>query len=446
MSSQPQSVSLDGRTLEGGGQLLRLALSLSALTYLPVHVWDIRANRVPRKPYHPAGGLKPAHLAAVEWLANATRADTRGMFLGSSTLHFTPLCRGPGMASSGDIERSCSRANNESTAGVWQAVCDGDRLTRRDSRIPLSSPGSVCLILQAILPYLLFHSLDTASTACQEKECRAVSVPLRVIIEGGTNVSKSPSIEYFSQVLIPLLVKKIGIPKIATTLIKRGWSSGRADVGAVQFDLTPLTHGSKLSKFDFSNRGEVASMHISILAPASVRNSLRKKVTERLLARYPEADILYPIDEDTGNGTRLYLLVVAETSNGYRLGQDCLWGRKLNSATPDSVSAIVIKALERDLDAGGCVDEYMQDQLVVFQALAEGRSTVDTGKKACATLHTQTARWVAGQVLGLTFDEQGNCNGCGFEVGEDFAERKVENAVADLGKVQIESNADKRLE
>ncbi|KAL9014094.1 MAG: hypothetical protein Q9173_001244 [Seirophora scorigena] len=187
-------------------------------------------------------------------------------------------------------------------------------------------------------------------------------------------------------------------------------------------------------------------MHISILTPAFMGNSLRKKVTERLLARYPEADILYPIDEDTSNGTRLYLLVVAETSYGYRIGQGCLWGRKLNPATSDSVTAIVIKALERELDAGGCVDEYMQDQLVVFQALAEGRSTVGTGKKARATLHTQTASWVVRQVLVLTFDEQGNCNGCGFEVGEDCAERKVEDAVADLEKVRIESNADKRLE
>ncbi|KAL8652464.1 MAG: hypothetical protein Q9210_002666 [Variospora velana] len=174
-------------------------------------------------------------------------------------------------------------------------------------------------------------------------------------------------------------------------------------------------------------------MNVSILAPgSSVRNSLREKVTQRLLARYPDTDILYPIDEDTGSGARLYLLIVVETSNGYRLGQDCLWGRKINSATSDSVAETVIRAVERELDQGGCVDEYMQDQLVVFQALAEGRSTVDPGENPRATLHIQTARWVAARVLGLTFDEQGSCSGCGFKVGENYMERKLEEAVADF--------------
>ncbi|KAL9021660.1 MAG: hypothetical protein Q9185_001132 [Variospora sp. 1 TL-2023] len=438
MSSQPQLIFLDGATLEGGGQLLRVALSLSALTYLPIHIWDIRANRARPKPNQPTGGLKPAHLAAVEWLANATKAETQGMFKGSSKLLFAPLCRGPSGASSGVRDQSSSQAKNGLAAGVWQNVYDGDTLSRRDSHIRLNSPGSVCLILQAILPYLLFHSLDNASTAFQDREGRAASIPLRVTIEGGTNVSKSPSVEYFSQVLIPLLVEKIGIPEIATTIIKRGWSSGRADVGVVQYDLMPFTQGSKLSKFELSNRGEVTRMNVSILAPgSSVRNSLRKKVTQRLLASYPDTDILYPIDEDTGSGARLYLLIVAETCNGYRLGQDCLWGRKINSATPDSVAETVIRALERELDKGRCVDEYMQDQLVVFQALAEGTSKVESGKNAGATLHTQTARWVSAQVLGLTFDEQGNCSGCGFKVGENYMERRLDEAVADLEKVRI---------
>lgn len=440
MSFSP--ISLDGRTLEGGGQLLRLALSLSALTYLPIHIWDIRANRASRKPSQPAGGLKPAHLAAVEWLAKATRAKTEGMVKASSNLDFRPLPRELGTTASKGKERPSRQAADETAVSVWQEVHNGDRLSGREARIPLSSPGSVCLILQAILPYLLFHSLDSPPSAGKIQEDRSATVPLRVTIEGGTNVSKSPSVEYIDQVLMPLLVKKIGIPMMTISIIKRGWSSGRADVGAVQIDLMPFASGSKLSKFDFSDRGEVTRMHISILAPgSSVGNSLRERVTEKLLARRPDVDIEYPVDEDTGNGARLYLLVVAETSNGYRLGRDCLWDRKINSATPESVANIVIKELEQELSRGGCVDEYMQDQLVVFQALAEGRSTVDSGKDTHASLHTQTARWVATQVLGLSFDEQGTCSGCGFEVGEAFMDRStrkaVEESVADLEQLKI---------
>lgn len=430
MSLNP--ISLDGSTLEGGGQLLRLALSLSALTSIPVHVWDIRANRAPRKASQPAGGLKPAHLAAVEWVAKATKAETQGMVKGSRELYFSPLRRtldeGKG--------RNSGQATEETANSVWQNFFEGDKLIRRDTRIQLTSPGSVCLILQAILPYLLFHSSNTASTTGR------ASVPLRVTIEGGTNVSKSPSIEYVDQVLIPLLVDKVGIPCITTKIIKRGWSSGRMDIGAVQFDLTPFASGSKLSKFDFSDRGEVSRMHVSILAPSrSARDSMRDKVTERLLARYPDVEVLFPVEEDTRNGARLYLLIVVETSNGYRLGRDLLWDRKVKSTTQDTIADTVVKEIEQELERGGCVDEYMQDQLIVFQALAEGRAVVDSGKDAQVTLHTRTARWVTEQILGLKFDQQGTCSGCHFKVGEDFIEREVQQAVeksvGELKRLQV---------
>ncbi|KAI4099533.1 MAG: hypothetical protein L6R37_005924 [Teloschistes peruensis] len=432
----PDAVSLDGRTLEGGGQLLRLAVSLSALTYLPVHVWHIRANRAPRKAGQQAGGLKPAHLAAVEWLVKATRAKTQGMVKGSSDLQFQPDERSSG------TNTDESNSEHEYQIGTWQDVYDSESLIRRETYIRLTSPGSVCLILQAVLPYLLFHSSKISTQEIQADSEQIASVPLRVTIEGGTNVSKSPSVEYISQVLIPLLVEKVGIPPMAAKVIKRGWSSGRADVGSVQFDLKPFSSGSKLPEFHLTNRGEVVKMHVSILASDSnMRDKLRGKVVEGLLARYPNVEIFFPVEEDTKSGARLYLLIVAETSNGYRLGRDCLWERKTNAATLEAITGTVIKELEKELERGGCVDEYMQDQLVVFQALAKGRSTVDSGKDMAATLHTKTARWVAEQLLGMQFDEQGTCSGCGFEVGESFNKRTsqgaIESSTMDLERMRI---------
>ena len=48
---------------------------------------------------------------------------------------------------------------------------------------------------------------------------------------------------------------------------------------------------------------------------------------------------------------------------------------------------------------------------VVFQALAHGKSTIDAREPS---LHTQTARWVVEQLLGIRFDESGHCEGIGL--------------------------------
>jgi RNA 3'-terminal phosphate cyclase (ATP) len=43
--SKPKMVELDGRTGEGGGQLVRIAVGLSALTGIPIHIHHVRGNR-----------------------------------------------------------------------------------------------------------------------------------------------------------------------------------------------------------------------------------------------------------------------------------------------------------------------------------------------------------------------------------------------------------------
>jgi RNA 3'-terminal phosphate cyclase (ATP) len=68
------------------------------------------------------------------------------------------------------------------------------------------------------------------------------------------------------------------------------------------------------------------------------------------------------------------------------------------------------------------VDEYLRDQLVVFQALAEGRSSVyggkskDEGVLLGPSLHAKTAQWVAQKMLGVDFDDEGKCEGIGHDL------------------------------
>jgi RNA 3'-terminal phosphate cyclase (ATP) len=77
------SIELDGGAGEGGGQILRTALTLSAITGRGFAVHRIRANRL--KP-----GLRPQHREAARAVATLCDADVQGAEIGSSTLEFHP--------------------------------------------------------------------------------------------------------------------------------------------------------------------------------------------------------------------------------------------------------------------------------------------------------------------------------------------------------------------
>ncbi len=79
---QPR-VDLDGSLGEGGGQILRTALSLSAVTGRPFAIERVRANRL--KP-----GLRPQHREAARAVARIVNGRLVGDEVGSTRLEFTP--------------------------------------------------------------------------------------------------------------------------------------------------------------------------------------------------------------------------------------------------------------------------------------------------------------------------------------------------------------------
>lgn len=135
---------LDGS--DGGGQLLRTALSLAALTGTPFEMTGIRGAR-------PEPGLRPQHLTAVETLAAVTDADVDGAEPGAEELTFEPTAlRG----------------------GEYEAA--------------IGTAGSLTLLFDAVLP--LAVELDE---------------PLALSATGGTDVKWSPPMDYHRRVKLPLL-------------------------------------------------------------------------------------------------------------------------------------------------------------------------------------------------------------------------------------------------
>lgn len=78
-----EMIAIDGSKGEGGGQILRSALTMSLMTRLPFTMVNIRAQR--KNP-----GLQPQHLAAVEAAAKISDSRTEGAALYSKNLTFLP--------------------------------------------------------------------------------------------------------------------------------------------------------------------------------------------------------------------------------------------------------------------------------------------------------------------------------------------------------------------
>jgi len=389
-----EDVHLDGRTLEGGGQLLRLALSLSCLTGQGVHVTNIRGNRSKGRgrPVGKAGGMKKSHLECVKWLASATNANTEGMTEGSSELRFQP--------------------QPTDHVSLWTDIRSGGRLVRQEATIRLTTPGSIYLILQALLPYILFGP-------CLQAEDEHLPIPIRLTVIGGTNVSTSPSHEYTAQVLLPTLANHLKVLDLKATLHKRGWSSaGSTELGEVQFDVTPLRRGSAMDAFVVTGRGKLTGFDVTVIAhPLELREEIMYTMLTTLAKQWPDVEANVAIDEDSGKRYRVYALVVAKFGSGdrlHRLGRDCLYdGRSRSKGLAKEIVETTLKGIREEIAHGGCIDEHMQDQLVVFQALSAGSSRIDRGF-ADHSLHAQTARWVATQFLPSVSFEGDSCKGIGF--------------------------------
>ena len=137
-------IQIDGR--EGGGQMLRTALSLSLATGQPFRMTGIRAGR-------PRPGLLRQHLTCVRSSVEISEGCADGAELGSTELVFRP----------GTLR-----------AGGWN--------------FSIGTAGSVHLLLQTLLPALLAGG--------QVAELR---------LEGGTHNPMAPPSEFITNVWLPLL-------------------------------------------------------------------------------------------------------------------------------------------------------------------------------------------------------------------------------------------------
>jgi RNA 3'-terminal phosphate cyclase (ATP) len=155
-------IRIDGASGEGGGQMLRTALSLALVTGKPFRIENIRARR--EKP-----GLLRQHLTAVLAAAEVGSAKTDGAALGSKTLEFVPGKIRPG-----------------------------------NYRFAVGTAGSSTLVFQTILPALM-----------------TASGPSRLTLEGGTHNTQAPPYDFLQKTFLPVL-SRMG-PKVTVNLERYGF-------------------------------------------------------------------------------------------------------------------------------------------------------------------------------------------------------------------------------
>ena len=219
-------LSLDGSYGEGGGQILRTALSLAALTGVSVRIERIRAGR--SKP-----GLRPQHLTAVQAVARVSQAEVTGAHLGSQALTFRPRT----------IQGGHYRFDVAETTG---------------------SAGAVTLVAQALLPPLL----------------KAES-PATVILKGGTHVPWSPPAHYLSQVFLPALA--VMGAEVEMTLERWGWyPRGGGEVRLTIRGARPLTGVQWRTP-------AAASAFRALSAAAKLPEHVARRQAARLAARLGQA-------------------------------------------------------------------------------------------------------------------------------------------------------------
>ena len=181
---------INGGYGEGGGQIIRSAITLSCITKQPIHLENIRKNRKDK-------GLKPQHLTAIRILQKISKADVIGAEIGSTELKFIP----------GDVK------NLELIEDVKTA-------------------GSISLILQVLIPVV---------SISQKK--------LSLIIKGGTDVLWSPSMDYTQHVLKEAY-SRIGI-EFSIEIIKRGYypkGNGEVKLEVYPSKIKSLTLSKKETK------------------------------------------------------------------------------------------------------------------------------------------------------------------------------------------------------
>ena len=317
-------IQIDGSYGEGGGQILRNAAALSVLKQESLEVINIRANR-------PIPGIRPQHFTAISCVKDICKGEAEGLSIGSSNLKFFP----------GEIQPGEYKFN-------------------------IGTAGSLTLVFQAcILGFL------------------TTSKPIKIKINGGTDVKWAPTWDHFNQIFLAL-IEKMGV-KVETQLIRRGYYPKGG--GEAVITIHPVKKLQSLELEDV-NYGKIQGIIHSANLPEHISRRMKHAALNIALKNSIQADIKVETAKSLSPGTGITLWC---KSNKNVMGSTLL-GEKGIAA--ERIGENAANQIIKDIKMNTTMDMYTFDQILPYMVLAEKESTCIVRE---LSPHAQTSMWLANQ-------------------------------------------------
>jgi len=326
-------IDVDGSMMEGGGQLLRMAITYSAVMGMPVRVRNIRAGRRPP-------GLKPQHLTTLKAVTEICDARTRGLSLGSKEVEFHP---------------------KTPRGGTYE--------------FDIGTAGSISLLLQCVAPIVAFASSSTR---------------LRVI--GGTAVKWSPPVLILDRVVLEA-ARQMGFK--GELRVRREGFYPRGG-GMVEASIAPIEGLRPLVATRQEHMKWVRGISLCGRLPRHVAER-QSRAAEAILKESgyrAKVDYRVAVGEEAPFSPGSVVCLWAETEPRMFMGADALGER---GKPAEKVGAEAAESLVDQLGTGAAVDLHTTDSLVLWCSLAEGESRFTTSKLTTHTVTAmELARIITG--------------------------------------------------